>query len=133
MSKIPRVRRRVRTVPTFSLHFLPSHFPLKPGKLLRLVSPLNVLGPTMAVAIDANNVVLDGNYVLYVMMLLSKKSIDVVDADGLSPEQVRALRLSTDRFRGRRDPSGFNAWLIRLQLDCQGKRTRPHFAPGNEA
>ena len=108
MGKIPRVRRRVRTVPTFSLHFLPSHFPLKPGKLLRLVSPLNVLGPTMAVAIDANNVVLDGNYVLYVMMLLGKKSIDVVDADGLSPEQVR-VRLSTDRFRGRRDPIGRHA------------------------
>ena len=87
----------------------------------------------MAVAIDANNVVLDGNYVLFVMMMLGKKSIDVVDADGLSSEQVLALRLSTDRFRGRRDPSGFNACLIRLQLDCQGKRTRPRFAPGNKA
>jgi len=127
------MRPGVRGVPTFSLHFLPSHFPLKPGKLLRLVRPLNVLGPTIAVAIDANNVVLDGNYVLYVMMLLGKKSIDVVDADGLSPEQARALRISTDRFRGHRDPSGFNAWLIRLQLDCQRKRTRPRFAPGNEA
>jgi hypothetical protein len=125
-------RRRVRSVPTFSLNFHPSHSPLKPSKLLSLVRLLNVLGPTMAVAIDANNVVLDGNYVLYVMMLLGKKSIDVVDADGLSPEQVRALRLSTDRFRHRSDPGGLTAWLTRLQLDGQGKKTRPRFAPGSE-
>ena len=78
---------------------------------------LNVLGQTMAVAIDANNVVLDGNDVVLVMMLLGKKSTKVVDAEGLSPEQVRTLRLSTDTLRRRRDPSGFNAKIIRLQLD----------------
>jgi hypothetical protein len=110
-------RRRVRSVPTFTLDFLPSHFPWNLGKLLDLVPILNVLGQTMAVAIDANNVVLDGNDVVHVMMLLGNKSTKVVDAEGLSPEQVRTLRLSTDRFRRRRDPSGFNAKIIRLQLD----------------
>jgi hypothetical protein len=110
-------RRRVRSVPTFTLNFLPGRYARNLGKILDLVPLLNVLGQTMAVAIDANNVVLDGNDVVLVMMLLGKKSTKVVDAEGLSPEQVRTLRLSTDRLRRRRDPSGFNAKIIRLQLD----------------
>ncbi len=50
----------------------------------------------MAIAIDKNNVIMNGNDVVLVMALLSKEFARVINAGGLSRKEVQALRLQTN-------------------------------------
>ena len=70
----------------------------------------------MAIAIDKNNVIMNGNDVVLVMALLSKKFARVINADGLSRKEVRALRLQTNTLP-RNSTDEFVDKITRLQLD----------------
>jgi len=70
----------------------------------------------MAIAIDKNNVNMNGNDVVLVMALLSKIFARVINADGLSRKEVRALRLQTNTLL-RNSMDEFVDTITRLQLD----------------
>jgi hypothetical protein len=85
-------------------------------KILDLVWVLVSYGQTMPVAIDKSNAIIDGNDVVRALRVLRIKSVDVVDADGLSIAKARALRLRKNSFKRAWDPAAFD-FITRLQLD----------------
>jgi hypothetical protein len=83
-------------------------------KTLDMISFLTIFGPTVALAVDANNRVVNGNSILHALLILGKRYVRVFNTDGQRAREIRKLRLATNTI-GReiadRDHYG------RLQLD----------------
>jgi hypothetical protein len=109
------VNSHPRTATIFDLIHSPNHR-WDPDKILNLIWVLVSYGQTMPVAVDKNNIIVDGNDVVRALATLRIKSVGVVDADGLSVAKARALRRKKNTYRRECDPEMFN-FMTRAQLD----------------
>jgi hypothetical protein len=107
--------RRSFNVAIFDVDYSPAHV-WNAEKLLELVAVLVVVGQTMSVAIDKNNVVIDGNDLAHCMKILRLKTLRVIYADGLSVNQARRLRRRTNTLYRASHPVLFDQMTL-AQLD----------------
>jgi hypothetical protein len=110
-----RPHQHPQTMTIFELIDSENH-PWNFEKILDLIWVLVSYGQTIPVAKDKNNAIIDGNDVVRALRVLRLKSVGVVDADGLSIAEARALRLRKNSFKRAWDPAMFD-FINRMQLD----------------